>query len=224
MCLLSRLLGLVLIGILLPSCSGTKTTGSWTNQNYTGQVKNVYLIGIARNESTRKIFEDVFKQGLAAKGVKAVTSYNDLPKERTTTSREAIIQRMKINNCDSVLLTRLIGKRTVASISGGSGGSSAGLVATGGSSGGLVATTTRPSYYNNWNSYYTQSGTVYVRPPPAESVDVVLLTVESVLYDLQTEELIWSAQFETYFESNIEKMIQLFVQEATNDLKGKGLI
>lgn len=209
----TRQLGLVLVGILMAACSGTKTTDSWSSQNYKGQVKNVYIIGIAKNESNQKIFEETFKKGLTDEGVKAVTSYNDLPKDQDANNREAIIQRMKINNCDAVLLTRLVGRRKVASFSGRGGYTSGGRVVL-----------TRPSYYNNWESYYTYSRSVYVGPPPPESVDIVLLTVESVMYDIQTEEMIWSAQFETYLEGNIEKMMQLFVEEVTRDLKGKGLI
>jgi hypothetical protein len=59
----------------------------------------------------------------------------------------------------------------------------------------------------------------------------VVLTVESALYDLQTGELIWSAQLEspqmkTNFEKieDIEEMMEKFVDEAIKDLKGKGLI
>jgi hypothetical protein len=52
----------------------------------------------------------------------------------------------------------------------------------------------------------------------------VALTVESVLYDLRSEELIWSAQLETDLEGNIEKMIQKYVDEVAKDLKKKGFI
>jgi hypothetical protein len=45
-----------------------------------------------------------------------------------------------------------------------------------------------------------------------------------VLYDLKTEEMIWSAQLETVVEGNIEKMMQDYVDTVTKDLKDKGLI
>jgi hypothetical protein len=61
----------------------------------------------------------------------------------------------------------------------------------------------------------------YVEP---SKKDLVILTVESVLYDLQTEELIWSAQLETILQGNFENMVQTFVDEVTRDLKTKGLI
>ena len=59
---------------------------------------------------------------------------------------------------------------------------------------------------------------------PATTTNFVVLTIESVLYDLKTEEMIWSAQLETVVEGDIEKMVQDFAETVTEDLKGKGLI
>jgi hypothetical protein len=59
---------------------------------------------------------------------------------------------------------------------------------------------------------------------PATTTDFVVLTIESVLYDLKTEEMIWSAQLETVVEGNIDEMVQAFAEIVTKDLKGKGLI
>ena len=59
---------------------------------------------------------------------------------------------------------------------------------------------------------------------PPSNVSAVILTVESVLYDLQTEELIWAARFETRFEGNMEGMVRKFVDEVVRDLRGQGLI
>jgi hypothetical protein len=61
----------------------------------------------------------------------------------------------------------------------------------------------------------------YLEPAKADSV---VLMVESVLYDLQTEELIWSAQLEMRLQENFESMVQTFVAELTRDLKVKGLV
>lgn len=50
------------------------------------------------------------------------------------------------------------------------------------------------------------------------------MTIESVMYDLKTEQLIWSAQFETAVEGSIDKMVEKYVQEVAKDLKGKKII
>ena len=217
--ILTRLLGLVLVGLLATACAGTKTSESWSDQNYKGKIKNVYIIGIAKNELNRMTFEDTFESQLISDGVKAISSYKDNLPTNQAIDREDIIQRMRTNNCDSILLTRLVRQRKVASLSGGRGSYN---YTPGTYSGDLTFhRLPKNSHYNSWNNYYNYGRMNYV---PPLTFDSVILTVESVLYDLQTEELIWSAQLETRLEGNIEKMMRTFVDEVTKDLKGKGLI
>ena len=59
---------------------------------------------------------------------------------------------------------------------------------------------------------------------PTTTTERVILTVESVMYDLRTEQLIWSAQFEFAVEGSIDKMIEKYVQEVAKGLKGKKII
>jgi len=219
MTVLTRLLGLVLTGLLMTACSGTKTSDSWSSQSYKGQIKNVYIVGIAKNELNRMIFEDTFESRLTSEGVKAISSYKDNLPTNQEIDREDIIQRMRNNNCDSILLTRLVGQRKKATISGNQGS----YTYTPGSHSATPTIHKRPkgSPYKSWNNYYSYGSMNYVAPAKA---DFVILTVESVLYDLQTEELIWSAQLQTRLEGNIEKMMRIFVDEVTKDLKGQGLI
>ena len=217
--ILPRLLGLLLTGLLVASCSSTKTTDSWSDQSYKGQIKNVYIIGIAKDDLNRMIFEDNFESSLAKEGVKAIASFKDNLPTNQEIDREDIIQRMRNNSCDSVLLTRLVSQRTKGSMSGGRRSYT---YTPGPRSGDLTFhKLPKDSYYRSWSSYYSYGRINYVEPARA---DFVVLTVESVLYDLHTEELIWSAQLETRLEGNFENMVQTFVNEVTRDLRKKGLI
>ena len=63
------------------ACSGTKVSDSWSSQDYKGKIKNVYIIGIAKNDLNRMMFENNFIRRLAEEGVKATPSYPDLPKD-----------------------------------------------------------------------------------------------------------------------------------------------
>ena len=219
MTVLMRLMGLVLIGLLVTACSGTQTTGSWSDQSYKRKIKNVYIIGIAKKDLNRMIFEDNFESSLTGEGVKAIASFKDNLPTNQGIDRADIIQRMRNNNCDSILLTRLISQRKKATISGGQ---KTYTFTPGPYSGDLTfRKLPQSSYYNNWNNYYSHGRLNSVEPSKA---DFVILTLESVLYDLQTEELIWSAQLETRLEGNFENMVQKFINEVTRDLKYKGLI
>jgi len=174
-----QLLVLTLVGLFLTACSSTYMSGSWADTSYQGQIKNVYIIGVAKQEVNRRIFEDTFSRQLAEFGVKGTASYNDLPSDMERT-KETIKQQMVANGADSVLLTKLISQRseTVTSPGYASGYSSyGGRGGYGGRRG-----------YGGWGNYSRSYDVVY---QPPTTTNFVILTVESVLYDLKTEEMIW---------------------------------
>jgi len=211
MTMFKRLMGLALIGLLATACSSTTMKESWVKPGYSNKVENVYLIGIAKEEDFRRLFEEAFKRQLSNQGVRAVASHNDLPKKQEV-NRENIIKAMTANGCDSVLLTKLVKKLKEEGTTG------TGLK--------VVQASPVPLYvapwYNNWGDYYSQSYSVVNIQPTTPGT--VTLALESVLYDLKTEERIWSAQLEIAEEIDIMQMIQDYVDTVTRNLKGKGLI
>jgi hypothetical protein len=217
MTILTRILGVMLIGLLAVACSSTTMSGSWSDTNYKGQIKNVFIIGIAKKDLIQRMFEDTFGNQLSSQGVKTVSSYKSISSTGKV-DRETIIQAMTANGCDSVLLTKLIGRRTeTVSSPGYASGYSSGY-----GYGGRGNYGSRNYGHGGWGNYHNRSYDVVYSPPT--TTEFVILTVESVLYDLKTEEMIWSAQLETVLGGNIEKMMQDFTKNVTKDLKQKGLI
>jgi len=211
MTIMNRLMGLVLLGFMATACSSTTVKNSWVKPGYSGKIENVYLIGIAKEEDYRRIFEEALKRQLSEQGVTAVASHKDLPRDQES-NKENIIKAMAANGCDSVLLTKLVRKRTVAGIK------EQGIQ--------VVETTPVPLYmdpwYNSWGSYYNQSYSVVNIQPTTPGTTTLI--IESVLYDLKTEERIWAAQLETVEEIDPIKMIRDYVEAVTRNLEGKGLI
>ena len=80
MTIFKRLIGLALIGVFANGCSSTTVKESWVKPGYSEKIENVYLIGIAKEEDFRRLFEEAFKRQLSEQGVRAVTSHNNLPK------------------------------------------------------------------------------------------------------------------------------------------------
>lgn len=216
MFLIMRNLTLIIIGIIMVACSSTDMTGSWTSSDFKGPIKKVYIVGIAKSEMNRRIFEDAFSNELFSQGVSSEASYRDITFSKEV-NKEVVASKMAERGCDSVLLTRLVGQRketvtTPAHVSGFSPGPYYGGYGHYG----------RPGYYSSWRNYYGHPYDVFYEP--ATTTERVILTVESVMYDLKTEQLIWSAQFETVVEGSIDKMIEKYVKEVAKDLKGKKLI
>lgn len=211
MAILKCLASLALLTILATACSGTTVKNSWVKPGYSNKIENVYLIGIAKEEDYRRIFEETFKRKLSGQGIQAVASHNDLPRDQEN-NREDIIKAMVSNGCDSVLLTKLVRKRTEAGTKGQ----------------GIQVVKTTPAalyydpWYNSWGAYYNQSySVVNIQPTTPGSTTLI---VESVLYDLKTEERIWAAQLETVEGFDPVKMIRDYVEAVARNLKRKGLI
>ena len=213
MTFLKRLTLLALVGLLTTACSSSTVKNSWVKPGYADKVENVYLVGIAKEEDFRRLFEEAFKRKLTGQGVRAIPSHKDLAKSQES-NRESIIREMEANGCDSVLLTKMIRKRKDKGTSG------KGIQVV------QVVPVAAPVYvdpwYNSWGSYYYQgTGVKEVQPT---TPGTTTLTIESVLYDLKTEERIWSAQLEMVKEIDIMKMIEDHVDAVVRNLKQKGLI
>jgi hypothetical protein len=70
MVLILRNLALIFMGLTIAACSSTDMTGSWTNSDFKGPIKKVYVVGIAKSEMNRRIFEDAFSNQFFSKGLK----------------------------------------------------------------------------------------------------------------------------------------------------------
>jgi len=197
--------------MVLFACSSTVITGSWKNPDFTGKVEKVYVVGIAKQETTRRIFEDEFREQLAKFGAIGVSSYGDL-KVNEETNQDLIAARIKANGADSVLMARAVGKRTEQVVNPG--------YVSGPSYGGRGYYP--DPYYRNYGGYYSRSYDVAYMPATVSEYQII--TIEANLYSAASGELIWSAQLETVVETNLDALIKDFIAVVTKDLKDKGLL
>ena len=210
------LLVLITAGMLLGACSSTRITGSWKNPDFTGKVEKVYIVGIAKQETTRRIFEDGFSKELAALGATGMPSYGDLEINQET-SQDVIAGRIKANGADSVLMARAISSRTEQVVNPGyvSG------PAYGPGYAGRGYYYPDP-YYRDYGGYYARSYDIVYQPATVSEFKVV--TIEANLYSAASGELIWSAQLETVVEANLTTLINDFIKVVTKDLRDNGLL
>ena len=214
----ARLCSLSIIVLLFFSgCSSTVITGSWKNPEFKGQVKNVYIIGISKQDTTRRIFEDDFRLQLAKYGVNGIPSYQDLPTSENL-SKEEIASKANSNGADAIMMVRAVDKRTEEVVTPGRVTGYAPAVPRYGYGGGYYP----DPYYRNYGSYYARSWDTVYQPPTVTQYQVV--TIEANLYEVRNAELIWSAQLETTVEGNMQSLIDGFIEKVTKDLKEKGLI
>jgi len=208
---------LTLASLLLAGCSSTTISGSWKNPDFTGKISKVYVVGISKQETMRRLYEDEFRNELQAYGVTGISSYRDLP-NAAGTSKATISAKVQENGADSVLLATATGKRTEEVVNPGR----------------ITSYDTNPygrrdyhryspqPYYRDYGSYYSRSREITYEPATVSRFEVI--TIEANLYDAATAELIWSAQLETIVEQNSEKLIKDFIKTVTKELNDQGLI
>ena len=169
----------LLLAATLSACSSASLQGSWKDPQFSaGPFRNVLVIGVARNPATRRVFEDSFADRLAAQGTPAKASYSLLPEEGAI-PKERIRQAVAQSGADSVLVTRVLRVQRTVLVTPGRGA---------------------PDYVrDDFHGWYAQTWTS--APPPIEEYDV--LTIESTLWDIRQERVVWKGTSETTARANV---------------------
>ena len=188
----------------LMSCSNTKITSSWMDSKKAGTTyKDILVIGIAEEEHNRRLFEEHFAEQLNAAGIESEVSYRILP-EGTEINRDTVSTAIKGKDVDAVIVTHLVKveEETVY----------------------RQNMDYRPTYgyYNGLYSYYPHVHSYVTTPGYYTTHDVVIL--ETNLYEVKSEELVWSAQSRSFAPESANEVINDLVKLVIKDLKEKGLI
>ena len=190
--------------LFLTSCSSTKVLSSWIDpgmKNY--HVSDVLIIGISRDNTTQRLFEDTFVENLAAANVRAEASYKTAGWD-IKPNRQAIEAAIAKTGAKSVMITRLVNKETQTNYYPGS-----------------VHYVPSP-FYNGMYGYYGRVYQVVHRPPMTTTSQIAYL--ESNLYDVATEKLIWSAQSKVVNPVITKEEFEDFVKVLIEDLRKQQVI
>ncbi len=190
---------------LLSSCATTSLTTAWHDPNYSGSnsLHDVLIIAVAEEDTVRRLYEDGFVAKLSEAGVRAFPSYTlNIPDIKPT--KQAVAAAVDAADASFVLITRHLTTDTKQHY--------------------------RPPepvyvdpYYSRMNYYYPLAyREVSYRPGYTYKVTTVVL--ESNLYDVQTEKLIWSAQSKSVDPSMTQKYLDELISVFAKDLKDKKLL
>jgi hypothetical protein len=155
------------------ACSGSSSQMIPTHmdEKHVGKpIRDVLIIAIIDNPKIRAILEKHFKDWLNAKGVEAIISTDVLPIDvGTKLEKEAIIEVVDKYENDTVLITHLVGMEESE-----------------------VFSRDRPRYFYNYYGFYNY-GLAYVTWPTIYG-EKVTFSLETGLYDVKTESLIWAGE------------------------------
>jgi len=190
---------LVALALILGTagCSSTKVVNRWENPQYVpAHFNRILVIGVSREASVRRVFEDAFVGRLKAEGVHATPSYVLIPEEGQV-DESRLQQATRQANADGVIMTRLVRVERKTEVTSG-----------------YYSPPPAPLGQYPW---YSDRSLGYYEPPVVYQYDVYIS--ETSLYDVRTNQLVWSGTVQTNTAGDLNKEIQRYVATVIKALK-----
>jgi len=188
--------------VALSGCAAsTALNAQWVNPQAGNRlpVKSVMVMGINRDSTARRIYEDAMVAELNARGVKAVQSYKSLVGDGP--AEQAAIQAAVVNaGADAVLISRTVSVSNEVRVSPG-------LVA------GPPWGFGWPGFYGYYHGFWSAA---YSIPPSVYTVQNVL--VDTRLFDAKEYVLLWSGSSTTVPTGSMQQTIQDFARTISESL------
>jgi len=163
-------------------------------------IRDPLIIVVVDDQQIRGIFENHFKDWFKVKGVEAITSVDVLPIQKDSQlEEEAIVAVVDKYENDSVLITHLVGFGETDVFSRGT-----------------------PQVYHNYYSFYRYAwGYVHW---PVITGENVQFTLETRLYSVSTESLLWAGESLLTNPETTGKAIGQVVESVIKALDKNGLL
>ena len=185
--------------LLVVSCSATTMSAVWKDPNYQGgKLKKVLVVGVAKDEVIRRLFEDEFSARLKAHGTDAYPSYSILASTEML-AEDPVNAKIENLDLDAVLVTRFVNRKKET-----------------------VYTPGTRYYSGGWYNWYS-TGYGYVTSPGYYS-EYEVISLSTNIYHSQTGEMIWSGLSDTVTGGSAETEIRDLIDAIVRSLTENGLI
>jgi hypothetical protein len=197
----SRWITALLLPVLIAGCASSSFLTTWKAPNvgpvdYTG--KKVAAIFISTEESTRRRAEESLARELTTRGAQGVAAYTLVPTEQLkdlSTARATL----RTAGCAGALVMRVTAReQQISSYPGVYSGMS----------------------YSTFSGY---SGMGMAYNPSYLRTDTVL-TIETLVYELEQDKLLWAGTSEIFEPSDMEERVVELAEAAAEEMKKEGLI
>jgi len=185
---------------LFIACTGTELTRKQIDDAFEGKpVSDILVLAITGNEHNRRSFEKKFVAQLKSVGVDAISSEEaiSMPADLKL-KKETILNAVNQFENDAVIITHLIGKEEKDVYTRGGSG--------------------HRGFYDYYLGRYS-----YARDSGYASTSKTV-RLETNLYDVKTEKLIWSGKSKTWSKGSKDQIINDVIKAVINDLQNNKLI
>ena len=194
----------LLLVFLLNSCASSKITGEWKDPELSSKkYSKILVIGAAKQPDRRIFYEDEFVKQLNRQSVMAIASHTIIPRDKML-DKDTIVKSIEGLQIEGVIVTRLQGIKEQRQVPQGK-------------------TYQVPyGYYNNMYDYYNTSFSTAPSVSYAESHEY--LQLESNLYDVKTEKLVYSITTDTFVRQKFQSRITAYIETVVRKLKNNNLL
>jgi hypothetical protein len=204
----------IVVSLLVISCNTSKpdTAGVWVNkEKMQGKsFHKVFVVAMTADVDVKARMENDIAAAIVKKGYEAVKSMDVLPidlKNPRKPTKEEIIDKVKTSACDAVFITAVLKKdESIAYTEGGT---------TYSKSPEYTWSNSYYGYYNHW--YQTTSTSSYYENDKR-------YVMQTNLYDVASEEIMWSVQSEVLNPSSLEHFSKAYMSGLVKKLKAGGVL
>ena len=189
--------------LAISSCSSTKITSTWREPNKEislNKLNKVLVVALFQNETSRRKAEDQMVSYFYGKGV---ASYNYLDKDVSTKNENAIREKIKNDGFDGAVTMRLLDVDKEDVYSRGN-------------------ISMYPSYYRNFSGYYFRNWGYFSDPGYYSTTKTY--TVETNVFSIKEDKIIWSGITKTTDPSGVTKMTDEIGKAVFNEMVKEGFI
>jgi hypothetical protein len=202
---MKRIIFLPITGLflLIASCTSTKIVSSWRDPDKQVTVDNlnkVLVLALFKDETSRFKAEDQMVQYLNGKGV---ASYSYLKSNFNENNEEALRRKIRADGFDGAVTMRLVDVDKEKTYTPGVGSS-------------------YPTYYRNFSGYYYRSWSYFSNPGYYSTTKTY--TVETNVYSIKEDRVIWTGLTETTDPDGVNKMTAEITKVVYKEMIKEGFI
>lgn len=196
-----KTLGAFILGtlLLLQGCQSTNFSATWTIPDHSSRnFKKLLIVGMSRNVAARSTVEDEVVYFMRLKKINAVAASDVLPSDRAQVpkEKEAIRKILEDAGYDGVLTVSLMDVQRETNYVQGSNY--------------YAPATFYGGYYGSFYSYYPNMySNVY---QPGYYVNTQTVYLETNLFDVDSGDLIWSAQSDTQDKNEVDELANSYAR------------
>lgn len=188
---------ILLASVLVSGCASTELVNSWRDPDYAESVTSLVVLGVSKQASVRRVFEDEFATQLRTRGIRAIPSYT-LIADDGPLDEGSLRAAIESANTDGVIITRLVNIQNRTMVTSN-------------------ATVGAPYYYG----FYSRAWVGYYEPS-VHQYEVV--TAETTVFARERAEPVWSGTTETFAPEDLKKETTGFAKTVISALEKEGLI